>query len=86
MLNRTGEPNTHSQPAGWRAALVVDRGNRPSPPVTLPALNLPPLDDAAEQAEAAHRFAEYRILAAARRAWGINSPGRNGKLSKAGKL
>lgn len=69
MLNRTGEPNTHSRPAGWRAALVVDRGNRPPPPATLPALNLPALDDAAERAEAAHRFAEYRTIRAGVECW-----------------
>jgi putative membrane protein len=44
-------------------------GTRPPAPVTLPALNLPPVDDGAERAETAHRFAEYRTIRAGRTAW-----------------
>jgi hypothetical protein len=66
---RPGEPNTYSRPAGWRAALVADRGNRSLPPASLPKLDLPAFDDRAERREAADKFAEYRIVAKGRDAW-----------------
>ena len=39
------------------------------PPVTMPATNLPPVDDEAERRAAAARFLEHRIVAQGREAW-----------------
>jgi hypothetical protein len=54
--------------------------NRPARPITMPAFNLPVVDDGAERREIAARFAEHRIVAKGPHCVGSGGTGRAGNV------